>query len=144
MGCHVSFQTRGSEVEPVCIFLTTFFSNLSHSLICLCVCLFLLHVVTCSKLFYCCVVSSVLAVLKLGSPRSEDEKSSERNGVEYCKHKPCLDFNVSSINLKQSVFQHWRGRGYKVRFYFQNQIQENERRMLEIWGGSRVIRLIRQ
>ena len=75
-----------------------------------CLFVFFLHVVTCSKLFYCCVVSSVLAVLKLASPRSEDEKSSERNGVEYCKHKPCLDFNVSSINLKQSVFQPWRGR----------------------------------
>ena len=100
IGCHLSFQTRGSEVEPLCIFLTTFCSNLSPSMIvfvCLFVCLVFLHVVTCSKLFYCCVVSSVLAVLKLGSPRSEDEKSSERNGVEYCKHKPCLDFNVSSI-----------------------------------------------
>ena len=73
----------------MCIFLITFFSNLSHSLIVfvglfkrfgqlvelalyklcyvmLCyVCLFVcfLHVVTCSqRLFYCCVVSLVLAV----------------------------------------------------------------------------------
>ena len=75
------FKPRGSEVEPLCIFLITFFSNLSHSLMVF-VCLVFLHVVTCSKLFYCCVVSSVLAVNLLGSPRSEDEKSSERNGVE--------------------------------------------------------------
>ena len=82
------------------------------------VCLVFLHVVTCSKLFYCCVVSSVLAVNLLASPRSEDEKSSERNGVEYCKHKPSLDLNVSSINL----FFNPGEKGYKVRFYFQNQI----------------------
>lgn len=42
---------------------------------------------------------------KLGSPRSEDEKSSERNEQEWYKHKPSLDFNVSSITLKKSVFQ---------------------------------------
>ena len=33
IGCDLSFQTRGREVEPLCIFLITFFSNLSHSLI---------------------------------------------------------------------------------------------------------------
>lgn len=71
------------------------------------VCLFFLHVVTCSKLFYCCVVSSVLAVLKLASPRTEDEKSSERNGVEYCKHKPSLD-----------LFFNPGEEGYKVRIIF--------------------------
>ena len=62
IGFHLSFQTRGSEVEPLCIFLKTFVSNVSHSLIVF-VCLFVFsHVVTCSKLFYCCVVSVVLAV----------------------------------------------------------------------------------
>ena len=39
IGCHLSFQTRGSEVEPLCIFLTTSFSNLSPSMIVF-VCLF--------------------------------------------------------------------------------------------------------
>ena len=81
-----------------------FFSNLSHSLIVVCLVVVFLHVFSYSILLCC----KLRFGSKLGSPCTEDEKTSERNGEEWYKqlvfYVLLVTCSVRSTAIKKNLF----------------------------------------